>query len=264
MLGERDRARRPFDPSIPGHAASSTRRAAVATSGPIPSPGSRDAVPGVAPTPSRGVAVRTLNSAAHQGGSCVDASGCSRSPSCLGLTSPPASAGGVVCDRAIAIEGSSFDPSLATTVVQDDLHLCWHNSDGFGHTATANSGVFDTGVIAGDGDADAQLFGSGAYLYHCEIHVHDRHVQRATGRERRRDRAGGSFELRVGDHGTFTPAPTWDVQRRRNAGAWVTIRTGTSLASFPIVLQRTGRSASGRGRTCRATSRGGRRRGSRR
>ena len=132
--------------------------------------------------------------------------------SILGLTSPPASAGEIVCDRSIAIRGSSFDPSLAATVVQDDLHLCWHNSDGFGHTATANSGVFDTGVIAGDGAADAQLFGSGAYLYHCEIHP----FMTATFNVRPgvSDGAiapGGSFELRVGDHGTLTPAPTWDV-----------------------------------------------------
>ena len=47
--------------------------------------------------------------------------------------------------------------------------------------------------------------------------------------------------LRVGDQGTFTPAPTWDVQRRRNDGRMGhELKTGTSLASFPIVLQRTG------------------------
>ena len=89
---------------------------------------------------------------------------------CLGLVSPLASAAGVVCDRTIAIEGSSFDPSLATTVSQDDLHLCWHNGDGFAHTATANSGIFDTGAIAGGTDATVQPFGSGAYAYHCTIH----------------------------------------------------------------------------------------------
>ena len=160
---------------------------------------------------------------------------------CLGLASPPAGAGTVACDRTISIEGSSFDPSVTTAVAQDDLHVCWHNSDPFAHTATANSGIFDAGMIPADGDASVQLLGSGAYAYHCQIHS----FMNGTFNVRPgvSDAAivlGETFVLRVGDHGTFAPAPTWDVQRRRNTGPWVTIKSGTSLASFTVEPHRAG------------------------
>ena len=51
---------------------------------------------------------------------------------------------------------------------------------------------------------------------------------------------GASFVLRIGDQGTFVPAPTWDVQRRRNDGPWATIKSGTTLASFVVKPGRAG------------------------
>ena len=160
---------------------------------------------------------------------------------CLGLTSPPAGAGTIACDRTTGIEGSAFDPSVTTIVSQDDMHACWHNSDPFAHTATADSGIFDAGTLAADADADVQLFGAGAYAYHCAIHpsMHGTFNVRP-GVSDGAIVVGESFELRIGDHATFVPAPTWDVQRRRNDGAWVTIRRGTSLASFDVAPARTG------------------------
>ena len=157
---------------------------------------------------------------------------------CLGLTSPPAAAAG--CDRTIAIVNSSFDPSTWTVSAQDDLHACWHNGDPFTHTATADSGIFDSTLVAG-ADADVHLLGAGAYPFHCQIHGFMRgritvrpHASAAT------IALGQSFVLRVGDQGAFVPAPTWDVQRRRNAGPWVTIKTGTSMASFAVKPGRAG------------------------
>src|SRR5262245_30912813 len=85
----------------------------------------------------------------------------------LGLTAPPAVAAG--CDKTIAIMNSSFDPSAWTVAAQDDLHVCWHNGDGFQHTATADSGIFDSSLLGG-ADADVHLLGAGAYPFHCQIH----------------------------------------------------------------------------------------------
>ena len=150
----------------------------------------------------------------------------------LGLTASPAAA---ACDRTIAIQGSSFDPSAWTVAAQNDLHVCWHNGDPLTHTATADTGIFDTGFLSSGADADVQLLGAGAYRYHCQIHGFMNgtitvrpHASAAT------IVLGSSFVLRIGDQGTFVPAPTWDVQRRRNDGPWTTIKSGTTLRSLSL------------------------------
>jgi plastocyanin len=157
----------------------------------------------------------------------------------LGLTASPAAAAG--CDRTIAIQGSSFDPSAWTVAAQNDLHVCWHNGDPLTHTATADTGIFDTGFLSSGADFDVQLLGAGAYRYHCQIHGFMNgtitvrpHASAAT------IVLGSSFVLRIGDQGTFVPAPTWDVQRRRNDGPWTTIKSETTLASFVVKPGRAG------------------------
>jgi plastocyanin len=99
-------------------------------------------------------------------------------------------------------------PSAWTVSAQDDLHVCWHNGDPFTHTATANTGIFDTGFLSSGADADVQLLGAGAYRYHCQIHGFMNgtitvrpHASAAIAR-------GQTFVLRIGDQGTFVPAPT--------------------------------------------------------
>ena len=63
----------------------------------------------------------------------------------------PSSAG--VCERTITIEDFSYSPASMTKVARAEVFVvCWHNSDGVNHTATSNTGIFDTGIITSDGE----------------------------------------------------------------------------------------------------------------
>ena len=44
------------------------------------------------------------------------------------------------------------------------------NSDGASHTASADSGAFDTGTITGGGSAEIVIDEPGTYGYFCGIH----------------------------------------------------------------------------------------------
>jgi len=151
----------------------------------------------------------------------------------LGLAVPQSPAG-VVCDRTIVIDTFAFSPSLAANGVRDDLVVCWRNDDGTTHTATSNTGMFDTGPVMPGMTDNASLFGSGSYAYHCSIHAG------MTGRFNVRPAVsdtsitvGRTVTLTVGDQGVLTGV-SWDVQKRRNDGPWITIRTGTTDPSFGV------------------------------
>ena len=45
------------------------------------------------------------------------------------------------------------------------------NTDPTAHTATANSGVFDTGTLNQGQSAHLRLTKPGTYLYHCQFHA---------------------------------------------------------------------------------------------
>ncbi|MGE5420140.1 MAG: plastocyanin/azurin family copper-binding protein, partial [Chloroflexota bacterium] len=49
----------------------------------------------------------------------------------------------------ILIQGSSFSP--ATITIQAGTKITWRNKDGMTHTVTSDSGIFDSGNIAGNG-----------------------------------------------------------------------------------------------------------------
>lgn len=155
------------------------------------------------------------------------------------LAGSPASAG--VCTDTIQVADFSFTPSTRTRGVQDNLFVCWHNNGPTSpHTATSDTGMFDTGTIANGADDSAQLFGSGRYPYHCTIHP----FMTATFKVRPIVGAdsitrGEAFTLTVGDRGM--PADvSWDVQKKRNDGPWITFKTGTARASFAVRPSRTG------------------------
>ena len=48
--------------------------------------------------------------------------------------------------------------------------MTWINQDSALHTATANNGSFDTGIIPIDANATVKITGSGKLEYHCTIH----------------------------------------------------------------------------------------------
>jgi len=119
--------------------------------------------------------------------------------------------------------------------------ICWHNEDGVNHTATSDSGLFDTNAIAPGAEVGSTFYGPGTYRYHCEIHPS------MDGRFNVRPAAsdasipvGDTFELTVGPSGASVEAPTWDVQRRRNDGPWIQFKTATTDPIFDVQPLRAG------------------------
>ncbi len=49
--------------------------------------------------------------------------------------------------------------------------VAWHNADSTAHTATQDSGQFNTGTINGGANSDPVTMGTrGTFTYHCTIH----------------------------------------------------------------------------------------------
>jgi plastocyanin len=79
------------------------------------------------------------------------------------------SAGGALAaDHAVAISGSSFSPREVTVAVGDTV--TWTNSDQMSHTATADGGSFDTGVLSNTESGTVTFSTAGSFPYHCSIH----------------------------------------------------------------------------------------------
>jgi plastocyanin len=79
----------------------------------------------------------------------------------------------VAADLTVTIAGRngsmSFSPNPASLKVGQKV--AWRNNDGITHTATANSGAFDTGSIgAGATSAAITLTAAGSWDYICKIH----------------------------------------------------------------------------------------------
>ncbi len=93
--------------------------------------------------------------------------GCSKSGSSYGMSSapppPPAPKPNVV-----NISGYAFSPASMT--VAKGTTVTWQNDDGVTHTATSNSGSWDTGGIASGANATITFNTSGTFAYHCTIH----------------------------------------------------------------------------------------------
>jgi plastocyanin len=88
-------------------------------------------------------------------------------------TPPPPSNGGAAADVTITIVGmngaQSYSPNPGS--VRAGQTVAWHNADSTSHTATANSGAFDTGIIPpGATSAPIAMPAAGTFAYHCSIH----------------------------------------------------------------------------------------------
>ena len=70
--------------------------------------------------------------------------------------------------QVVVIRSFAFVPANATITAGGSI--TWQNSDGVGHTATSNSGAFDTGVIASGGSRTITFAAAGTFAYHCAIH----------------------------------------------------------------------------------------------
>jgi alcohol dehydrogenase (cytochrome c) len=61
-----------------------------------------------------------------------------------------------------------YQPKEVT--IPNDTSVTWVNQDSALHTATADNGSFDTGIIPIDANATVKISGSGKLEYHCTIH----------------------------------------------------------------------------------------------
>jgi len=67
------------------------------------------------------------------------------------------------------MQGMAFSP--ATITVSVGTTVTWKNQDSYAHTSTSDSGVWDTGNIAGGTSATTTFNTAGTYPYHCTYHV---------------------------------------------------------------------------------------------
>ena len=108
----------------------------------------------------------------------------------------------VAATRTVSIADFAFAPRTITINVGD--RITWTNSDAVAHTATANSGAFDTGDIEQGESASVRFTQAGTYRYICTPHP------TMTGTIRVRAASGGPglpatdtiVELGEGDGGT--------------------------------------------------------------
>ncbi len=88
-------------------------------------------------------------------------------------TVPSGGGGGGTASITITILGQngaqSFSPNPAT--VKAGQTVAWKNNDVITHTATSDSGAFDTGAIPPGGTSNAiTMSTTGTFGYHCSIH----------------------------------------------------------------------------------------------
>lgn len=68
----------------------------------------------------------------------------------------------------VSIQNFAFSPATLHVKVGDKV--TWTNKDSVGHSATADDGSFDTGVLAQGKSGSVTFKRAGTYTYHCSIH----------------------------------------------------------------------------------------------
>jgi plastocyanin len=142
----------------------------------------------------------------------------------------------------IDVDEYSYSPAAKTAPTYHSTYfLSFENVGSFPHTATQDAGMFDTDTIGSGMSEQIGLQGAGAYPYHCEVHPTQMHgtfrlrpVASATSVS-----TGQAFTLRVGPD-VVVKGYEFDVQRRRNGGAWVLVRDGIFNGTPSFTLSRTG------------------------
>lgn len=86
----------------------------------------------------------------------------------LPLVAKTASAASHAAPVTVAIEGFAFAP--ATVEVTKGHAVIWTNADGARHSATADDGSFDTGLLKRGESGEVQFDKPGTYTYFCKAH----------------------------------------------------------------------------------------------
>src|SRR6185312_3364580 len=70
--------------------------------------------------------------------------------------------------NAVVIQNFAFSPAALTVKVGDQV--TWTNQDSATHSATADDGSFDTGVLQNGQSGSVTFSKPGTYTYHCSVH----------------------------------------------------------------------------------------------
>jgi plastocyanin len=93
--------------------------------------------------------------------------GCSKS-SDNGYSSPPVT-GGTRGTNEVWLQGMAFNPATLTVPVNTTVK--WTNKDGYTHTVTSDSTMFDSGNLDSKATFSFTFVKKGSYKYHCNIHA---------------------------------------------------------------------------------------------
>ena len=98
---------------------------------------------------------------------------CSKSSSdtMTGMTNNPYGTGGSAGPgmNEVFIQGMAFSP--ATITVTAGTTITWTNKDGYAHTVTSDTNLFNSGNIGSNGTFTYTFATAGTYQYHCTIHA---------------------------------------------------------------------------------------------
>ena len=70
--------------------------------------------------------------------------------------------------KAVTIENFTYTPE--TVRVKAGTVITWTNNDAEAHSASADDGSFDTGLMERGQSASVTLTEPGEYTYHCSLH----------------------------------------------------------------------------------------------
>jgi plastocyanin len=88
-------------------------------------------------------------------------------------SSPTAPASSTAADVTVTIQGNNGSNSYAPNPVgmRVGQTIVWRNADSVTHTATQDSGGFNTGTVAAGATSAATMMSTaGTFTYHCTIH----------------------------------------------------------------------------------------------
>jgi len=68
----------------------------------------------------------------------------------------------------VFMQNTSFNPGTITVAINATVK--WTNKDGFAHTVTSTTGIFDSGNINSGGTFSHQFTSAGTFPYKCLIH----------------------------------------------------------------------------------------------
>jgi plastocyanin len=92
--------------------------------------------------------------------------GCTKAgTSPYGATSAPPAAGQ---PNTVVMSNIAFGPD--SIIVSVGTYITWQNNDGVNHTATSDTGLWDTGIISPGASKSVTFNAAGTFPYHCTVH----------------------------------------------------------------------------------------------